>query len=243
MSAPAPTSSIRIGIYGMHGINGQESRGFGLWPAGYPGAVAHSGATPVVLPLLAPGESWKELLHGLDGIVFSDSTATTTRPAGEEDLLVRYCRDYQVPLLAVDFGMHVLNTTFGGTLYNDLPRELPEALQHRHPPERGLRHAINVLPGTHLASLYGEGEVVVNSEHRRAVQRLGRGFKASALALDGVVEAIEPEKEGWWVLGVQWHPASVSASGLDIQVFRGLIQACELRTTREQGAEAACHAA
>ena len=36
-----------------------------------------------------------------------------------------------------------------------------------------------------------EGEVVVNSEHRQAVQRIANGFAASGVALDGVVEGIE----------------------------------------------------
>ena len=52
----------------------------------------------------------------------------------------------------------------------------------------------------------------------------GQG-RASALALDGVVEAIESEKEDWFAVGIQWHPASATASGLDIQVFRGLVTA------------------
>src|SRR5262249_2597557 len=75
---------------------------------------------------------------------------------------------------AIDHGLHALNTSHGGTVYADLPRDLPDALQHRHPPERGLRHAINVLPGTTLAALYGEGEGGVNSEHRRAAHDGGR---------------------------------------------------------------------
>jgi len=241
MASPA-TPTIRIGIYGNDGTNGHDSRGFGLWPVGYAGSVTAAGATPVVLPPLTAGDSWKELLHGLDGIVFGDSTATTPVLNGDEDGLVRYCRDYSVPYLGVDLGMHVLNTAFGGTLHYDLPRELPEALQHRQPPEKGLRHAINVLSGTLLADLYGEGEVVVNSEHRRAVQRLARGFRVSAQALDNVVEAIEPENNSWFALGVQWHPASCSASGLDIQVFRGLVQACQDRMRSEKGVEA-CQAA
>jgi len=113
-------------------------------------------------------------------------------------------------------------------LHNDLPRDLPEALQHRHPPERGLRHAINVLADTTLANLYGEGEVVVNSEHRKAVNRVARGLVVCAHALDGVVEALEATGD-WWALGVQWNPASSTASGLDIQVFRGLVDACVRR--------------
>ena len=86
------------------------------------------------------------------------------------------------------------------------------------------------MAGTQLADIYGEGEIVVNSEHRRAVQRIARGFRASALALDGVVEAIEAVREDWFALGVQWHPASATASGLDIQVFRGLVTAAQRRS-------------
>jgi len=61
-----------------------------------------------------------------------------------------------------------------------------------------------------------------------------------ATALDGVIEAIEADG-GWFALGVQWQPASATASGLDIQLFRGLIDAC-LKQTGEV-VPAACEAA
>jgi putative glutamine amidotransferase len=128
--------------------------------------------------------------------------------------------------LGVDQGLLALNNAYGGSHYLDLSREVPLALQHQHAYEAGDRHAINLEPGTHLAELYGEGEIVVNSEHRAAVCRVARGFQVSARALDGIIEAIEAEDDGWFALGVQWHPASASASGLDIQLFRGLIEAC-----------------
>jgi putative glutamine amidotransferase len=146
-----------------------------------------------------------------------------------DPLLCETCRELKLPLLGVDLGLHVLNSTFGGSLYNDLPRELPQALQHRQPPEQGVRHAILVERGTRLADLYGEGEVVVNSEHRSAVSRVAKGFLVGARALDGVIEAIEADDENWFALGVQWQPASASASGLDIQLFRGLVDACRHR--------------
>ena len=92
------------------------------------------------------------------------------------------------------------------------------------------------MPGTILADLYGEGEVVVNSEHRRAVQRVARGFRISASALDGVIEAIEADEDDWFALGVQWQPASATASGLDIQLFRGLVDACARAGTKTPGA-------
>jgi putative glutamine amidotransferase len=131
--------------------------------------------------------------------------------------------------LAVDQGMNLLNLVFGGTLHQDLSRERPEALQHRHPPEPGLRHAIAVMPGTHLCDIYGEGELVVNSEHRAGVAKVARGFRVSGQALDGIIESIEADGDKWFAMGVQWRPASDSASGLDIQLFRGLMLACEHR--------------
>jgi putative glutamine amidotransferase len=80
-----------------------------------------------------------------------------------------------------------------------------------------------------MADLYGDGEVIVNSEHRKALQKVGRGFRVGARALDGVVEAIEAERDGWFCVGVQWQPASATASGLDIQLFRGLVEAAQRR--------------
>ena len=146
---------------------------------------------------------------------------------GDIESLCLWCRQHRFPLLTIDHALLAMNSAFGGLNYSDLPREMPEALQHRHPPEPGLRHAINVLPKTLMAKIYGEGEIVVNSEHRQAIQRVAKGFAATGIALDNVIEAIEHTNEDWFAVGVQWQPASPSASGLDIQVFRALIDAAK----------------
>lgn len=218
---------LRIGIYGHDESGNNERHGCGLWPAGIAACLTAAEATPV--PLDDTNERpWEDVLEGLHGVVIAGHDTDNRKQAAEAEMLCVWCRKHKLPFLGIDHGLHVLNTAHGGTVYFDLPRDLPEALQHRHPPERGLRHAINVIPGTHLADLYGEGEVVVNSEHRRAIQRVARGFRVSANALDGVIEAVESESE-WFALGVQWHPASATASGLDIQLFRGLVNACGRR--------------
>jgi putative glutamine amidotransferase len=223
------TESIRVGIYGPEPSIDAQNRGCGLWPVGYSAAVTASGGTPSPLTMPSPGRAWDDLFLELDGIVLLGFERTTARQAANEERLCRWCRDREVPILAVDHGLHALNQAFGGTIYTDLPRELPVALQHRHPPEPGVRHAITVENGTRLAQLYGEGEIVVNSEHTRAINKLARGFRVSGRALDGVIEAIEAETDGWFALGVQWHPGSGTASGLDIQLFRGLVEACRER--------------
>jgi gamma-glutamyl-gamma-aminobutyrate hydrolase PuuD len=228
-------SNIRIGIYGSDNTPAHERHGCGLWPAGYAAVLNAVGATAVPLGKLAGRSDALEDLHGV--LVVGTDTASM-RNLMEGQRLCEWCRKRRLPLLAVDHGLHLLNMTFGGTAYHDLPRERPEALQHRHPPERGLRHAIEIEPGTRLADLYGEGEVIVNSEHRRAVNRVARGFCVSGRALDGVIEAIEPEDDNWFALGVQWHPASATASGLDIQLFRGMVEGCAKRQYR--AARAVC---
>jgi len=226
MATHPPT--IRIGIYGQDCSWTNERHGCGLWPAGLAASVTAAEAIPVLLEEPA-GRSWAEVLDGLEGgvqgVVLAGHDASPRKHTAEAEALCVWCRKKGLPLLAIDHGLHHLNTAHGGTVYFDLPRDLPEALQHRHPPEHGLRHAINIVAKTALAELYGEGEVVVNSEHRRAEQRVARGFRICANALDGVIEAIESESK-WFALGVQWQPASATASGLDIQLFRGLVDAC-----------------
>jgi hypothetical protein len=221
MSAIIP--AVRIGICGVEEANAPVSRQRGIWPIGYPGIVAAAGAEPVILSKPSSRRGWSEILRDVQGVVYAGNNAGAAGSYADEQSLCLHCRDRKIPMLVIDQGLHTLNATFGGSVYLDLARELPEALQHRHPPEHGLRHAIVVERGTHLAGLYGEGEIVVNSEHRQAVCRPARGFRVSARALDGVIEAIEVDSDDWFAMGVQWRPASATASGLDIQLFRGLI--------------------
>ncbi len=220
-----PNPNLRIAIYGSEVK--KQGRGVGLWAAGYQGAINAAGATPAFLPQAAGDESWDEVLDGFHGVVVCGFEHADPSKMGDVESLCLWCRQHRFPLLAIDRGLLAMNAAFGGLNYGDLAREHPEALQHRHPPEPGLRHAINVQPDTILASIYGEGEVVVNSEHRQAVERVPAGFLASGVALDGIIEAIEYTGSGWFAMGVQWQPASGTASGLDIQVFRGLIDAAQ----------------
>ena len=50
-------------------------------------------------------------------------------------------------------------------------------------------------------------------------------FRVAAVAPDGVIEAIESIDNGWFCVGVQWHPEADSASALDLQLFEAMVQA------------------
>jgi putative glutamine amidotransferase len=223
---------LRIAVYGSEIKN--KGRGIGLWEAGYHGALTAAGAEPVFLKPACGAESWDEILLGFGGVVVC--SFETPGKMGDIESLALWCREHRFPLLTIDQALLAMNSAFGGINYGDLSREMPEALQHRHPPEPGLRHAINVLPDTLMCKIYGEGEIVVNSEHRQAIQRLAKGFAATGIALDGVIEAVEHTSDNWFAVGVQWQPASASASGLDIQVFRALVDAAKASAETTQPA-------
>ena len=215
-------SELRVAVYGSEIKT--KGRGVGLWSVGYEATITAAGAAPTFLKPACGGESWAEILQGCVGVIACGHHNSANK-MGDIESLCLWCREHRFPLLTIDQALLAMNSAFGGLNYADVSREVPEALQHRHPPEPGLRHAINVQPGTLMCKIYGEGEIVVNSEHRQAIQRVANGFAATGIALDGVIEAIEHKDESWFAVGVQWQPASPSASGLDIQVFRALIDA------------------
>ena len=96
--------------------------------------------------------------------------------------------------------------------------------------ENCLRHVIEIVPGTKMDGIYGPGEIRVNSDHHMAIDQLAPVFRASATAMDGVIEAYESTIENWWCLGTQFHPESESSSALDMQVFEAFIDGVKDQT-------------
>jgi putative glutamine amidotransferase len=217
--------------------------GYHSMRADYVRAVARTGATPVVLPPLAP-EHAAALVDRLDGVLLSGGIDVDPSLYGQarhpklgrvdrerddfELALTREALRRDLPLLAICRGQQVLNVATGGTLYQDLPSQLRGAVGHEASGRRTrLSHTVEVEPGSKLAEILGRGPLSVNSFHHQAIERLGDGLLASGRSpADGVIEAVEMNGLTF-VVGVQWHPESFWNEAVSFQaLFEAHAAAC-----------------
>jgi gamma-glutamyl-gamma-aminobutyrate hydrolase PuuD len=121
------------------------------------------------------------------------------------------------PVLGICRGCQLINVAFGGSLYQDVVTNVPEALAHVNEEYDAHRHAIMFPPGSSLGRMFPhEKRPVVNSIHHQAVKDLGRDIAIEAISdPDGIVEAIRYQRAPF-VMGLQWHPEFHSAGGREL---------------------------
>jgi putative glutamine amidotransferase len=193
-------------------------------PQAYLDAILTAGGLPILLPTSLPITILPELVNRFDGFVFSgggdvdpalygghlDATVHSTDPERDafECALIPLVLGADKPLLAICRGAQILNVALGGSLYEDIPSALPEALRHDwYPniPRDYLAHTVEIEPGSRLAEILGTRKLRTNSLHHQAIRQPAPALEVVARAEDGVIEAVElPEKR--FAIGVQWHP-------------------------------------
>ena len=209
---------------------------------GYADMVLATGGIPVIIPPLNKEADFNALLDRLDGVILWGGHDMDPRPQNQplhaavqamnerreenDRILLRCLLERQMPLLAIGLGMQELNSVCGGSLFLHLPEDLPRAMPHFDSTGGPHRHLVLLEPNTRLEEIYGGIEIRVNSSHHQAVRQVGSKFRVSALAPDGVIEAIEAVDQNWFCVGVQWHPESETASALDMQLIECFAQAC-----------------
>ena len=115
------------------------------------------------------------------------------------------------PVLGVCRGLQLLNVAFGGTLYQDIATQRPDAIKHRDAAlyDRHF-HDVDFVQGSQLAALYPQlRSARVNSVHHQAIKDLAPGFEIEARCReDGLIEAIRRSGDAAasYVAAVQWHP-------------------------------------
>jgi putative glutamine amidotransferase len=187
----------------------------------YVASIEEAGGLPVLLPsCLGPGRM-AELFDRVEGVLLTGGPDVDPELFGEEPqpglgdvdrvrdeaeiALCRLAAERDRPLLAVCRGIQLLNVAFGGGM-----------VQHLDPADGWIEHdvrsfddraghTIRIREGTLLHRVTGRDRLRVNSAHHQGVVEAAEPLVASAVAPDGVIEALEhPDRR--FLLGVEWHP-------------------------------------
>ena len=208
-----------IGITGNFGEKGCELA------EGYYRSILEAGGVPMIIPPYEDKEALLSALDHIDGLLLSGGGDINPLYLGEEPspalhsinpkrdlpelMLVRLAYDRQIPMLGICRGIQVLVAALDGKLHQDIATELPNVKLLKHSqdlPREYASHHVTVEGGSVLEQIFqGEKELFVNSFHHQAVASPGSHLKVSALASDGVIEAVE-SNEHKSIVGVQWHP-------------------------------------
>jgi putative glutamine amidotransferase len=214
-------------------------------------ALTSSGAVGVPIPLDASPATIAKLVSSCSGVLLPGSPAdlnplkygempipecAAADPAREavDELLLQDAFNFRKPLFGICYGMQSLNVWRGGTLI----QHLPKVTSADHDPGPGIlsAHSVRLASGSTLAGIIGvdhdlvsitePAATIVNSSHHQAVGVPGNGLAIAArCSEDGVIEALEGDFEGHFVLGVQWHPErSFDASAASRHLFRAFVE-------------------
>lgn len=210
----------------------------------YVQAILTSGGLPVLLPaVMGDGNrtAYVKCLHGLlipgspadiDPACYGEEPHLRLGPVNPlrtdfEVQLTRLAATRGLPVFGICGGAQVLNVALGGSLYQDIPSQIPKSYKHSGSSERA--HSVDLVQGTRLATIVGRHELRVNSLHHQAVKVPGQGMVVSASARDGVIEAVEIPGQPF-AIGVQWHPERLFLEDETAQrLFAAFVQAATAR--------------
>ncbi len=208
----------------------------------YMNSISVSGGLPVLAPMCASREAYRELANRCDGFLFAGGVDVHPKHYGEallpecgeidderdesELLALGEILKTEKPVLGICRGIQILAVATGGTLYQDLPSQKPSDIIHaqKEPSFEGT-HTVTVEEGSILADIFGSESFKTNSFHHQAVK--STALTVSARADDGVIEGIE-DRSHPFLVGVQWHPEFTTVSDEQSRrLFKAFVDKCK----------------
>lgn len=230
---------IMIGVTPLYDVQRDS-----IWMVpGYLDGIIEAGGVPVIFPLTSDTEQLRTLFDSVDGILFTGGQDVDPACYGEEirtycgevckqrdimeEELLRLCRIKKKPVYGICRGIQFFNAMMGGTLYQHIPEELPEAVDHHmEPPYDRVVHTVTVDEDSLLYRILGKHIVDVNSYHHQGVKELAPALTASAWAPDGLIEAVEDRRHPFF-LATQWHPEFFwEKDESSRRLFHAFVEAC-----------------
>lgn len=211
----------------------------------YARAITELGGTPIVLPYTNDDRDIDSFVSMCDGFLFSGGKDVEPCRFNEtqinDSLVIHYYRDeleFKVfdkaistnkPILGICRGAQVINVALGGSLYQDIPAQIPSNIAHRQiEGQTEYSHTVNVVSNTPLHKLVGKkAKIVANSFHHQSIKTLGNGLKLMATADDGVIEGAYLEGDRYLRI-YQWHPEKLfDKHDVNNEIIKDFIDACK----------------
>ena len=209
----------------------------------YAAVISKFGGVPIMLTHMH--DNIHDILSIIDGIVIAGGDGNippdlygqeqqydfiVNRPRAEFELpLLKEALSLNMPVMGICHGMQIINVALGGTLNQNILRDIDEALNHHRKDSREQTcHDILIDKNSMLYQMTQLERSSVNSSHSQSVNQLGKGLLVSATAPDGVIEAIESQEHNF-VVGFEWHPEFLANPPLDEPLFRHFMQAASVQ--------------
>ncbi|MCL2565126.1 MAG: gamma-glutamyl-gamma-aminobutyrate hydrolase family protein [Defluviitaleaceae bacterium] len=185
-------------------------------------AVKENGGLPLPIPILEDPEHLKTYIDMCDALLIPGGADVDPMYFDEdphqklgvvqpdmdkyEIALLNLAFERKMPVLGICRGEQVINVAKGGTLYQDISATYEkESILHQQRYRTNIAlHKIKVEKNSLLYEILGSEDVRTNTMHHQSVKALGKDLVVSAVAPDGIIEAIESTDKT--VIGVQWHP-------------------------------------
>lgn len=192
-------------------------------------AVWRAGGMPIVLLDVGDTEALELQADTLDGLLLTGGADVAPQSYGEDPMQPQWSGDsirdaYEIawvqamqtrglPVFGICRGAQLIAAAFKGSLWQDINTQIEGTLVHRdwHRYDQ-LGHDVQLETGSWVSKAYeGANSIGVNSIHHQSIRRVPEGFTVTAVAPDGVIEAIERVDDQEFVVGVQWHPEWLEA--------------------------------
>tara|TARA_X000000950_G_scaffold160655_1_gene196575 strand:- start:81 stop:797 length:717 start_codon:yes stop_codon:yes gene_type:complete len=204
----------------------------------YCASIIKHGGIPI--PLVYDTKNIKEIIDFIDGLIitggafdinpkyFSEKKKYQKIITKEE----RTCFELNIcdlalsldkPILGICGGQQLLNVLYGGTLVQDIEKDIKTKIKHEQTnPRDETSHSVIIIKDTELSNIVKRKTIKVNSAHHQSVKNIGNGLSLNAIAPDEVIEGIEDNRKKFCI-GVQWHPEFLIEES-DKNIFKSFIK-------------------
>ena len=207
----------------------------------YCSSISNFGGIPI--PLVYDNKSINSILDIIDGLVITggafdiDPKYYLERKKYKNIFIKNQRTEFEInickkalkkdiPILGICGGQQLLNIVYGGSLIQDIKKDLSTVIDHEQKnPRNQVSHSVKLNLNTKLYNIIKKKSIKVNSAHHQSIKTAGKGLIINAIAPDGVIEGIEDQSKSFCI-GVQWHPEFMIKQS-DNDLLKGFIKAAK----------------